>query len=380
MKIESLIYKPQHGWSKDLPLHLNSEDTLALVFADPEFASIPEPIQALSQQFPESHIVGCSTAGEIRDAAILDGSIALAIAQFEGTRLKSVSQKLKHATDSYTCGVSIGKALADEALSAVLILSVGTDVNGTEMVNGINAELPAHVPVTGGLAADGERFEHTWVLHGDKIDERSVVAVGLYGERIKVGFGSMGGWDIFGPLRKITRSTANVLYELDDRPALDLYKEYLGERASDLPATALLFPLTLHLSEPENRSVVRTVLGIDEKDKSMIFAGDIPQGSLAQLMKANFDRLIDGAMGAAVQARNPLTGFAPVLSIAISCVGRRLVLGSRTEEELEAVLEALPPGTTQIGFYSYGEISPTASGFCDLHNQTMTLTTISEAN
>jgi hypothetical protein len=60
-------------------------------------------------------------------------------------------------------------------------------------------------------------------------------------------------------------------------------------------------------------------------------------------------------------------------------VGRRLVLGSRTEEEIEATLEVLPKGTQQIGFYSYGEISPYTAGTCDLHNQTMTLTTLSEA-
>ncbi len=379
MKIATLSFRKGQGWSKDIPVHLDSDQSLALIFFAPELVTDPGPLIALQEQLPQTHIIGCSTAGEIHDAAILDDSMTVAIAQFEATELRSVRQELQKVTDSYDCGVRLGKALLDKDLSAVLILSVGTEVNGTELVNGINAELPPQVPVTGGLAADGERFERTWVLYGGEILERSVVAVGFYGKQLKLGFGSMGGWDIFGPLRKITRSNANVLLELDGKPALELYKEYLGERAKGLPATALLFPLTLHLSDPDNRSVVRTVLGVDEAEQSMTFAGDMPEGSLAQMMKANFDRLIDGAMGAAVQARDPLNGFAPILSVAISCVGRRLVLGGRTEEELEVVLEALPPGTTQIGFYSYGEISPTASGFCDLHNQTMTLTTISEA-
>jgi hypothetical protein len=379
VKIETLSFKDQQGWSKELPAYLDSDQTLALLFVSPELAEKPEPILTIGDRFPQSHMIGCSTAGEIHDAAILDGSITLAIAQFESIRLKSVSQPVKYASDSYSCGVQIGKALAGPDLSAVFMLSVGTNVNGTDLVNGINAEIPVDVPVTGGLAADGDRFERTWVLHGTALEEQSVSAIGFYGKKLRMGYGSMGGWDIFGPVRKITRADANVLYELDGKPALELYKEYLGERADGLPATALLFPLSLHLTDPDERSVVRTVLGIDEDKQAMIFAGDMPEGSLAQMMKANFDRLIDGAMGAAVQARDPLNGYAPILSIAISCVGRRLVLGSRTEEELEVVLEALPPGTTQIGFYSYGEISPTASGFCDLHNQTMTLTTISEA-
>ena len=380
MKIETRTYTNQQGWLKELPEHLDSDHTLALLFVSPEMANNPEPILALGDRLPQSHMIGCSTAGEIHDATILDECIALAIAQFESTRLKSVSQQVERASASYDCGVQIGKELGSPDLSAIFMLSVGTNINGTELVKGINAEIPNNVPVTGGLAADGDRFESTWVLHGTEIAKRSVSAVGFYGEKLRIGYGSMGGWDIFGPVRRITRAEANVLFELDGKPALELYKEYLGDRADGLPATAMLFPLSLHLTDPDKRSVVRTVLGVDEDKQSMIFAGDMPEGTLAQMMKANFDRLIDGAMGAAIQARDPLNGYAPILSIAISCVGRRLVLGSRTEEELEVVLEALPPGTTQIGFYSYGEISPAASGFCDLHNQTMTLTTISEAN
>ena len=174
----------------------------------------------------------------------------------------------------------------------------------------------------------------------------------------------------------MTRSERNVLYTLDDKPALGLYKEYLGDRAAGLPGSALLFPLALRSSPSEANSVVRTVLSVDEETQSMTFAGDIPTGSYAKLMRANFDRLILGAQAAGEAAMKNSEG--PSLTIAISCVGRRLVLGERTEEEIEATLETLPRGTKQVGFYSYGEISPHASGRCDLHNQTMTLTVLSE--
>jgi hypothetical protein len=238
---------------------------------------------------------------------------------------------------------------------------------------GLNAELPDEVVVTGGLAGDGDRFERTWVLFANDCTDHAVAAVGLYGAHVDVGHGSRGGWDIFGPQRRITRSEGNVLYELDGRPALELYKHYLGDRASGLPATALLFPLALKGSGEE--LIVRTVLAVDEEAQSMVFAGDVPEGALAQLMRANFDRLIEAASTA---ARDAMAG-GPTLSVAISCVGRRLILGERTEEELEATLGSLPEGSRQIGFYSYGEISPLVSaGSCTLHNQTMTLTTIRE--
>src|SRR5262249_16881694 len=94
---------------------------------------------------------------------------------------------------------------------------------------------------------------------------------------------------------------------------------------------------------------------------------------------ANFDRLITGASDAALMTRKTGgTGESAKLGIAISCVGRRLVLGERTEEELEATAEVLPKHSVQVGFYSYGEISPYASGRCDLHNQTMTITVMGE--
>jgi hypothetical protein len=208
-----------------------------------------------------------------------------------------------------------------------------------------------------------------------------VTAVGFYGDHIRLGHGSKGGWDKFGPERQVTKSIGNVLYELDGRPALGLYKEYLGDRASGLPATGLLFPLAIRTSQAEGKVLVRTILAVDEATQSMTFAGDIPEGVFAQLMRANFDRLIQGASEAATLTFDHHNGSysdSPTLSIAISCVGRRLVLGERTEEEIEATLEILPKGSRQIGFYSYGEISPYKSGACDLHNQTMTLTTIAE--
>ena len=207
----------------------------------------------------------------------------------------------------------------------------------------------------------------------------AIVAVGLFGESVIVGHGSQGGWDMFGPHRMVTKSQSNVLYELDGEPALALYKKYLGERASGLPATGLLFPLAVYPSQGDGKALVRTILAVDEEKQSITFAGDIPQGAKVQFMKANFDRLVEGALNAARVTREKTSAGEQMLSIAISCVGRRLVLGERSEEETEATLEVLPKGTRQIGFYSYGEISPYATGHCDLHNQTMTLTTISEA-
>jgi hypothetical protein len=125
---------------------------------------------------------------------------------------------------------------------------------------------------------------------------------------------------------------------------------------------------------------VRAILGIDRERQSMTFAGDIPEGSYARLMKANFDRLIDGAVNAAQCGYRALGDVPPQLAILISCVGRKLVLKQRIEEEVEGAREVLGPDAVFAGFYSYGEISPFTPGAkCELHNQTMTITTFAES-
>ena len=377
MELETFTYTTA-GWSVDSLPALDSPSTLVLAFGASEFFDDPGALADLERAYPQSHLIGCSTAGEIFGTSITDLSLAVAVARFAHTDLAAAIAPVESAADSYVAGEAIARNLLRSDLRGVLVLSDGHYVNGSQLVRGLNAVLPDSVVVTGGLAGDGDRFERTWVLKDGTPQSGLVSAVGFYGNRVHIGHGSKGGWDIFGIERRVTRSEGHVLYELDGRPALQLYKEYLGERAAGLPATALLFPLALRADASDTKSIVRTVLDIDEANNAMIFAGDIPKGYLAQLMRANFDRLIDGASEAALMTRNGGASSAPVLSIAISCVGRRLVLGERSEEELEATLDILPEQTRQVGFYSYGEISPYATGHCDLHNQTMTLTTITE--
>jgi len=362
-------------WSDPFP-DLDSETTMVVAFAAPSFAERSDLFAALTTAYPRASVIGCSTAGEIDRTRVRDESITVAVVQFERTRVRLAQAPIESAGRSFAAGGALADQLVAEDLRAVLVLSRGHEVNGSELIRGLNAGLSEAVIVTGGLAGDGDRFGKTFVIANGKPRRDAVVAIGLYGDHVRVGHGSKGGWDTFGPERVVTKSTGNVLYTLDDRPALALYKEYLGERAAGLPGSALLFPLSLRLSQDATAGVVRTVLGIDEATQSMVFAGDIPTGSYAKLMRANFDRLILGAQAAGQAALKECPQ--PALCIAISCVGRRLVLGERTEEETEATLEVLPPGTEQIGFYSYGEISPHTSGRCDLHNQTMTLTVVSE--
>ena len=262
-------------------------------------------------------------------------------------------------------------------LRGVFLLGDGTRTNGTALVAGVRTILPEAILLTGGLAGDGSDFRRTHVGANTPPAEGMIAAIGFYGEQLTMGWGSYGGWDRFGPERTITRSKANVLFELDSEPALQLYKRYLGEEAVNLPASALLFPLTVRPDDKEKSAVVRTIVGIDEAKQSLTFAGDVPQGYIAQLMRGHFDELVDGASRAGARAAQ---ADRVCLALLVSCIGRRLLLGQRAGDEAEAVSAALGKDAVAVGFYSYGEIAPhETTGRCELHNQTMTVTTISEA-
>lgn len=369
-----------HGWLSDNGPKMNPKVSLALVFGGVGETDLTQQLQCLQQEYPNAHLIGCSTAGEIKNTSVTDNGLVAAGLRFDHTQVTTVAVQTSDFSDSRAVGAAVAAQLPSEGLRHVLVLSDGLSINGSELAEGLSSNLPSEVGVTGGLAGDGAAFGSTQVIHNADAASGRVVAAGFYGARLHVGYGSLGGWDLFGPDRIITRSEGNVLYELDGQSALALYKSYLGDHAGGLPASALHFPLTIQLQDRQER-VVRTILGVDEANQSMTFAGDVPEGCQAQLMRANFDRLVDGAAGAATACnRFQLRNQPWDLGLLISCVGRKMVLNQRVEEEVEGVRDILGEQTPLIGFYSYGELSPLVNDpTCSLHNQTMTITTFTEA-
>jgi hypothetical protein len=349
---------------------------LALCFGAKEKLRKPGFYEMLRQRLPIAAIAICSTAGETYDTEVYDNSITVAILHFESTQIVAHSIEMKDYANSFEAGKSLRSMFSPQELAYMLVLSDGNQVNGSELVKGLN-NYPEPLLITGGLAGDGSDFVSTVVGLNAPPAEGIIAGIGFYGSKITIGHGSQGGWEMFGLERKVTKSQGNILYEIEGKNALELYKKYLGPEANSLPGSALLFPLSVTLPETSEQ-VVRTILSIDEVSGSMTFAGDIPEGSQVRLMKANFDKLTLAASDAALQISQ--TGVAsPKLALLISCVGRKLILKNRSEEEVEAVRAIFGNKTLITGFYSYGEISPIMKGEpCLLHNQTMTITTIDE--
>jgi len=377
MKTEQLSWNQASGWQPGARRNLGESAQLVLLFGGRALLKEGAGLAALASAYPNAMLFGCSTSGEILDTHVNDDSIVATAISFDTTKLRFGLVKLSDTTCSLDAGQKLASLLEQEGLIHALVLSDGLGVNGSDLVRGIVRRLPPNVTLTGGLAGDGANFEQTVVVFGGKVESGSVAIVGFYGDSLEVGCASMGGWDPFGPDRVVTKSEGNVLYELDGRSALELYKQYLGEHADGLPGTGLLFPLSVR-SNNDSPGLVRAFLAVND-DGSLVFAGDVPIGSYARLMRANCDHLIDGASGAALKSLDGIDSKVPELSLLISCVARKLVLKQRVEEEVEAVRDIVGTGSTIAGFYSYGEISPFEQGAsCELHNQTMTITTFRE--
>jgi hypothetical protein len=377
MKIEQNKWTQSKGWAKPLGQNLGKSAQLVLVFGAAELLKEDKYIKKIAAAYPNAKLCGCSTAGEIYGATVSDDTITMTAVNFEKSSIRCFETEIGSADDSFAVAQRLAEKIEKKDLTHILIISEGLTINGSELVRGLVSKLPSSVKITGGLAGDSVNFRETLVLAGKSANKNKIDAIAFYGKGLKIGCGSVGGWDTFGPERIITRSKNNILYEMDGKSALALYKDYLGEHAKGLPATGLLFPLSI--KDSNNNVLVRTILSVDEQQQSLTFAGDVPQGARARLMKANFDRLIDGATEA---AKNSLKAIQPAqaeLAILISCVGRKLILKQRVEEEIEGIQETLGEKASLTGFYSYGEIAPTGvNADCSLHNQTMTITVFSE--
>ncbi|MBH9551395.1 FIST signal transduction protein [Inhella gelatinilytica] len=356
---------------------------LVLVFGSVQQMGAPGLVRALQGAFPQAQVAGCTTAGEVSNQGVSDGTLVITALRFDHPALRVASTALLSMDDSQAAGQRLAAALTapldGQPLHQVLVLGQGVAINGSALIDGLQSALGPKVSISGGLAGDGGAFTGTLTLGPEGVSAQQVVGLGFYSPHTVLRHGSFHGWQPFGPERKITRCAGNVLYELDSEPALAVYKRYLGEYASGLPGTGLLFPFEMMGKDHQTLGLIRTILGVDEAQGSLVLAGDLDPDGYLRLMHASTDSLVDGAESAAEALfdTGPVTG--EKLAVLVSCVGRKLVMGARVDEEVEAVLDVLGAQAQVTGFYSNGEISPDLKGLeCHLHNQTMTITLVAE--
>jgi hypothetical protein len=383
MKIEQFRWKPVLGWDKGVEPSLSNEKVaLVMFFTSRQILEEKNPIiSKLSQYYPKAEIIGCSSAGEILDREVTDDSLVITAIQFDKASVKVLSSQIKDASQSETLGKEILQQLPREKLKHAFVLSDGLNIDGAALVKGFKQALQdSPIGVTGGLAADADKFERTSVYCNQLLDKGSLVAVGFYGDSINAAYSAVTGWKAYGPIRTVTKSVGTRIYELDGKPALQLYKEFLGPFAKELPAIGLLYPLRIWgKGIKEEANLARTILGIDEETQSIACAGGIPEGCSMQFMMTNTNALVGAASEAAGNITVALEKQIPELCLLMTCVSRKAIMKQRVEEELEAVANAIGDKTAYTGFYTYGEISPYRyHEECYLQNETMAITALWE--
>lgn len=380
MKTTQVMLTKKDFTAADLSKVQAADPNWVTVFGHPSYFETGDLGKRLKTIFPKAEIIGCSTAGEISNDGVFDNRLIVTGVKMKNPSIRATWCEINGIDDSKNSGASLAAHFNQNDLKGIFVLSQGVNVNGSDLIAGIKSKVHENTVITGGLAGDAGAFQKTYVLCNDKVGSNITAGIAFYGTKLRIGFGSMGGWEPFGPVRRVTKSKANVLYTLDGEPALSLYKKYLGDHAKGLPASGLLFPFAILKENGDQTGLIRTILAVDEKEGSLTFAGDVPENSIVRLMSAKTTNLVNGAAGAAQNAFQQMgdhTGDAFVLLV--SCVGRKLVMADDVEDEVDAVQNIVKNGAV-TGFYSYGEIAPFAGlQDCKLHNQTMTVSYFAES-
>ncbi len=382
MIIKQEAITPKMGL-KDLPAKSPLPTAnLVLAFGSVKRFSDSNLQKQLKERYPIAQIVGCTTSGEINAEGVFDDSLQITAIMWEKSQQKVLHTKMHDMQSSFEVAVSLAKQLKADSLKTVILFSDGLHVNGSELLDGFQSIL-GDIPVVGGMAGDNAAFVKTLQMINETISENLVIAVGIYGSHLITANGALGGWKPYGPPRKITKSIKNVVYEMDGKPALSLYKLYIGEAyAKGLPGSGLKFPLAIIEDEKRDVEKIRTLLAVDNTTGSLTFAGNVEEGETVRLCQTTHDRLVEGASGAAKLVTGNLADMSTSqtgLALCVSCVGRKLVMAENISDEIKAVQNILGLQTAITGFYSYGEFAPRPNTKDNvLHNQTMTIGYLTE--
>jgi hypothetical protein len=342
-------------------------------------------LDGIAAAAPGVPVVGCTTDGEISSQGLSINSVVVMALASDTIQLQSTCVE-RLSNDSYAAGFKIGQSFQGSEIPYIQVFSDGLCGNADKIIQGIKANMGENIKIAGGTAGDGGDFKRTFQYFGNRVLTDSIVAVAFQG-RFGLGTGTACGWFPVGIAKKVTRSVGNVVYELDGQPALQAYERFLGKHAERLPAVGVEYPLGLLNSDSDTEEdgyfLCRATMGVDREAGAIIFAGDVPEGSLVKMTIGNDGDIILAARKAARSAMEKLRIKGPDLEPRViflySCMARKIVLGTRTDEEIMAVKEAIGGDVPVIGFYTYGEYAPI--GECEhscFHNETATLTVIGD--
>lgn len=381
-KTVSIVHEDSYQAGREVVAELLDEfggaPEVVLVFASSELEQRTVLDGMWSRLPATTRLLGCSSMAEIGAEEAVVGSVTVM-----GLSFGAVEWELFHtrSTDR-PAAVAFGEKIAPFEPKVVIVLGDGLVGNNMKLVSGMQEKLPRDCPIVGGLASEHLSFEHTYQFFDREVFEGGAVALALRG-RIGLATAAGAGFQPVGAVRTCTEVVDDrVIKSLDGERAVNLYKSFLGENVAERPGIGIEFPIAIlagagggdYMESDARTQVIRAVRQISDGSGALSCAGDVYRGAKIRLTRATKDDLIAAARVSAEQAKAKLPN--PAICLIVACGGRKVILGGRYPEEIEAVRTVLGE-TPQVGFYSYGEISP-VDGINMYHDETFTLVLIGE--
>ncbi|HSN98141.1 MAG TPA: FIST N-terminal domain-containing protein [Candidatus Nanopelagicales bacterium] len=364
--------------AEELLAELGGQPDVVLAFVSARYDQA-QVVEGLYRKLDaRTRLVGCSSFAEINDEEGLSGSVAVMGMRLGGVAHESFLVRELGGREREG-GRDLGAAAKAFGPNLLILLADGL-VNTDQLLLGIQDELGPTFPIVGGMAIDEAKFERAFQIRDREVISGGAVALALRGQ-VELLSGAKSGWAPIGAARRCTKvEDGNVVLEIDGRPALSLYQDYLGPRAQEMPGVSTEFPIgivgglagTQRMQDDEAILLLRSVKAVDESRQALIFGGDIPEGAIVRMTRATRADVIRGAneLGEKLSASMP----EPSLALFFNCGGRKMVLGPRYNEELKETFARLR-GVPKIGFYSAGEFSP-VGGVTMHHDETFTMALI----
>lgn len=341
------------------------------------FGNDKEIYSTILEELPQIPMIGASSTGQMSGRGHTEEGITAAFFHFDKAVVKTTRVKFDHWEDGEKVGNKIIENLQSDDLKGILVLSEGLKLNCSKMVEAIAAKKGDGVALAGGLAGDVFTYSDIFVVDNkDGIRDDSVVAVGFYGDSFHMDVFAHSGVTPMGIEREVTKAKDYALYELDGKPALDVYKQYF--RTDDLAKMEkeiVKFPFSITNNYIEE-GVIRTPLTFTEDGQGIQFTGAIPEGSRVRMMQSASSKFLDGVYDLSEKVKQAEKNSDSSI-IAISCACRKLVLGAIVDQEAEILCDELDKKSI-VGFYSFGEIGSNEHNESYLYNQTLTLISIYE--
>ena len=347
--------------------------TLAIVFSAPvhDIGDLSHLLKGFGLQ-----VFGATTAGEIYDNEVTEDAISLMLLE-----MPEDCFRIEMAASGEEGYEATTRRLAATARNAyrnpgVIVLFSGLKTNGDLIVNRFREELGEGVPLAGGMAGDNARMEKIEVFCTEGRTDDGICLLVLDNDRIELNTRAASGWLPVGIEKTITRSEGNLVYTINDIPAMSVYRKYFGltesDDAKDVIDIAIQYPL--QMKRPNGLPVLRAPLVGNAEDGSIVFAGSVPEGSEVKLSISPGSQITEEVLKSYADLPGAIGKVDAI--ILFSCICRKQALGPWIEDEIQGIHSLWDVPMT--GFFTYGEIGSQKGDSCYFHNETCVLTTLKE--